>query len=127
MWFVKLIFFIVFVFGVGALLLNLTPTDVKMQGLSLLEKAVPKSVNDKITDLTLTPSEKRDKLISKLDSQLEDAAHEGGISDDSKKIIEEARKTLSELDLKNHDASLTEVITAKLADTVLGKKTECEE
>jgi len=115
----KLFFSVALLATVAGGIFYFLPSDVKLDGLEKLSGLVPGSVKEKVEALTLTPPEKRGKLIDKLNEDLIILSSSADATELS--IIENAQKLLDELKNKNEEVSLTELAKIKLVESLLEK------
>lgn len=103
------------------------PAHTKELTFETLTGIVPKSIEAKARELLRTPVEKRAKLLSDLETELNGIQGELGTT--SATSLQESRTLVRELAERNTEQSLTELLKDKLADralnAVFGTTTQC--
>lgn len=108
---------VVALFTIG-LIIYFLPREIKIKGIEKLTGIVPESLKDKAEELMLTPPEQREKLIEKLENNLEFLKSD---PTDAQKLIKNSEDLIAELKEKNKAASLTEILSNKIAERLVGE------
>lgn len=123
----KVVFSVILAIIIIFIIIYFLPSDIKVKGLQAITGVVPESIKKEVEELVLTPPEKRAKILKELESRLADALKtisteetKEKISEELKTQIEEARNLVKKLEEKNNDSSLTNMVTSKLADKLIG-------
>ncbi len=119
--FLKTIAALAILLGIALIIIYVLPTDIKLKGLSLIERALSASVREKIEKLTLSPVEERSTVIAKLDENLAGLGQNPS-AEKRQTLLTDAQKLIAELKTLNEAPSLTEAVTANLTRAVLGNQ-----
>ena len=104
-------------FGAGVYFL---PTHIKVSALEKISAFAPAVLKEKAEALLLTPPEQREKVIARLEAnldQLKNAAPET-----VSQVVEKSKKLIADLKEKNEAASLMEILETKLVDRLINAK-----
>ena len=97
------------------------PYDIKVKTVEKLTGILPDSLKNKIQDLVLTPPEKRARLIAQLQNNLTDL--KTAAAEEKTKLLSQSEDLIAQLQEKNNDESLVQIIENKLVDKLLGQAT----
>lgn len=111
---------------IAGIVIYFLPHDIKLRAIEKISGIVPESIAEKTEELLLTPSESREKLLSKLGenfSELKTASEEK-----AKELVAQSETLLQKLEEKNKELSLGELARQKLVNLLVKdeEKTECK-
>ncbi len=108
--------------AIAGAIIYFLPHEIKISVLEKFKAFAPEALKAKAEEILLTPPEKRAKIISDLESKLESLSKLNPAGE-TNGLIEESQSLIEELKSKNKDASITEILTNKLADKLIGVQT----
>jgi len=130
--FLTVIISVILAIAVLLLIFYFLPTETKLKTLQAVTGIVPETIKKQVEELVLTPPEKRAKILTELKNNLANAQNiiaekiTDAVKPEEAKnklaaIIKKAEDLIQELESRNEDASVTNVITSKLADKLIGE------
>jgi len=96
------------------------PHETKLKTFEAIAGILPESLKSATEEIILTPSESREKIIGKVEENLETLKAE--VSTEIKELIEETEDLLTDLKAKNDEQSITEIVKTKLANQLVEKE-----
>jgi len=123
-WLLRTMFSILILIAITGAIVYFLPHNVKLNALAAISNVAPESLQENAESLLLTPSESREKILTKLEMNIEGLRNAS--EDEAETLLQESETLLQELKEKNDELSLGELAKQKIVSLLVKEPIECK-